>query len=325
MVGHDKVVAMFDLEAMRAWTQQLDKLVLYALNRQIPDSFEQNAAEMLDIEAVLAQTTVNREKTAVYNLIAPGEHKVWLDTLFGELCCHVRVRLAVNPQAPLLLYHHGFAEVPYTSTWQKLFPKNNPFPAHLVAVQAPYHIEMNTAVKSIFTSVQHILQTFAGSLRIMELLQAVFEENDAAFTVASGLSWGGITSILYAGVFNTVRAVVPMYASPDLAQLLWDNAEMFGRDLPLSQDELRRYLDFTPYYERLEPQRVFAVMGINDLFFRKDHHAAVYSDEALVMTSSNHVGAVTQNRILLRQTVHAALDFSANNPLNSDVMTAGEV
>ncbi len=317
------VVAMFNLVAMRAWTQQLDKLVLYVLNRQIPDSFEQDVAEMLDIEAVLAQTTVNREKTAVYNLIAPGEHKVWLDTLFGELCCHVRVRLAVNPQAPLLLYHHGFAEVPYTSTWQKLFPKGDPFPAHLVAVQAPYHTEMNTAIKSVFTSVQHILQTFAGSLRIMELMQTIFEENEAAFTVASGLSWGGITSILYAGIFNAVRAVVPMYASPDLAQLLWDNAEMFGRELPLSQEELRRYLDFTPYYVRLEPKRVFAVMGVNDLFFRQAHHAAVYTDEALIMTSSNHVGAVTQNRTLLYQNILDALDFATKTPLNPVVTTAG--
>ena len=310
---------MFDLASIRTWTQYLDKLVLYVLNRRIPDSFEQNPAEMLDIEAVLAQTTVNLEKTAVSNLIAPGEHKVCLNTLCGELCCQVRVRLAVNPRAPLLLYHHGFAEVPYTSTWQKLFPKNNPFPAHLVAVQAPYHTEMNTAVQSVFSSLQHILQTFAGSIRIMQLLQAVFEENEAAFTVASGLSWGGITSILYGGVFNHVRAVVPLYASPNLAQLLWDNAEMFGRDLPFSHETLSHYLDFTSYYERLESQRVFAVLGSNDLFFRKDHHATVYADEALVMTSSNHVGAVTQNRTLLRQNLHDALDFAANNPLNPAV------
>lgn len=92
---------------------QIDKMVLYSMNRRVPDSLEESYEDALSFEAVLDQTRVNKQKTAVYQLLAPGEHPVWLDTPDGQLQCHVRVRLAIDPTAPLLLYHHGFNELPY--------------------------------------------------------------------------------------------------------------------------------------------------------------------------------------------------------------------
>ncbi|NCF66627.1 MAG: hypothetical protein GWP61_11675 [Chloroflexi bacterium] len=302
---------MFSFSIKKTFSQQFDKLVLYSLNRRMPDSFDDSYMATAALEEVLDQTRVNRQKTALYNLVAPGEHAVWLDTLFGEIRCLVKVRPAVQPGAPLLLYHHGFAEIPYTSTWERLIPKSEPFPAHTVAVQAPYHKSLTEPVSTGFSSVQHIYQMFAGSLRTMELLQEQFAQEGAAFTAVSGLSWGGITSLLYEGFFQRTRAVIPLFASPNLAQVLSDAARLFNRPLPISRDQLDDLLDFTPYYERCDKERVFPVLGEDDLFFRFEQHAVVYPQETLVALPSTHVGAMWRTKQRLRRHVTEILAWAA--------------
>lgn len=272
--------------------QQIDKAVLYSLNRRVPGTLETSLANAPRFEDVLAQTVVDTRKTAVYNLVAPGEHPVVLQTALGEIRCRVRVRLAVDPQAPLLLFHHGFNEYPYTSSWQRLFPTAVPLPAHTVCVQAPFHNNWQDPTQKGFASVQSIYQIFAGSLRIMELVQRQFEAEGAAYTVASGVSWGGITSLVYEGVMQQTRAVIPMLASPNLAQVILDISEMFGRAMPIGPEELQTYLDFTSYYQQCAPDRVFPLLGENDLFFRMESHAELFAERPLVTIPSGHISAM---------------------------------
>jgi len=305
---------MSSFSVIKTLNTQIDKLALYMIIRRLPGSFDEGYLAPAALEEVLDQTQVNRRKTAVYNLVAPGEHPVWLDTLFGEIRCHVKVRPAVRPRAPLLLYHHGFAEMPYTSTWERLIPRSEPFPAHTVAVQAPYHNNLSEPFLTGFSSVQHIYQMFAGSLRIMELLQEQFEQEGAAFTAVSGLSWGGITSLLYEGLLQRTRAVIPLFASPNLAQVLSDAAELFDRSLPIPRERLDDLLDFTPYYERCDMDRVFPVMGEDDLFFRFEEHAALYPQETVVALPSTHVGAMRRLKRHLRRHVVETVGWAAQNP-----------
>lgn len=200
---------MFSLNLRQTMVQQIDKAVLYGLNRRVSDSLETSLSHAPQLEAVLAQTEVDRRKTAVYNLTAPGEHAITLQTPMGEIVCKVRVRLAVDPAAPLLLFHHGFNEYPYTNSWRRLFPTAVPLPVHSVCVQAPFHDTWQDPVQKGFASIRSIYQIFAGSLRVMELMQSRFEIEGAAYTVASGVSWGGITSLLYEGLWQQTRGVIP--------------------------------------------------------------------------------------------------------------------
>ena len=210
----------------------------------------------------------------------------------GEIVCRVQVRLAVDPNAPLLLFHHGFNEYPYTNSWRRLFPTAVPLPVHTVCVQAPFHNSWLEPVDIGFASVQNVYQIFAGSLRIMELVQRQFEAEGAAYTVAAGVSWGGITSVLYEGVLQQTRAVIPMLSSPNLAQVIWDIADLFGRPMQLSQAELQEHLDFTPYYEQCAANRVFPLLGEDDLFFRMDHHARLFAERPLVTIPAGHISAL---------------------------------
>jgi hypothetical protein len=283
---------MFSFNLRQKVIQQIDKAVLYGLNRRVPISLEASSADAPSFEEVLAQTVVDERKTAVYNLTAPGEHPIYLQTAMGEIICRAQVRLAVDPQAPLLLFHHGFNELPYTRSWQRLFPTAVPLPAHTVCVQAPFHDNWQDPTQKGFVSVQSVYQVFAGSVRVMELVQRQFEAESAAFTVAAGVSWGGITSLIYEGLLQRTRAVIPLLASPNLAQVIWDSAELFGRPMQMTQEALQQYLDFTPYYNQCAPDRVFPLMGENDLFFRMENHAELFAERPLVTIPSGHISSM---------------------------------
>ena len=300
-------------------TRQLDKWVLYSMNRRVPDSLEKSYHHTPTFETILQATTVNRAKTAEYSLSAPGEHDIWLNTPGGELLCHARVRPAVDPQAPLLLYHHGFNEVPYTNSWRRLFSDTLPTSAHCVCVQAPFHSNWLEPMTRGFASLQSVYQIFAGSLRIMELLQSHFERQGAAYTVLAGVSWGGITSVLYQGVFHQARAVVPMLSSPNLAQVMWDIAELFNRPLSVSRPELQELLDFTPYYECCNAERIFPLLAENDLFFRMEKHSAVFDEETLVTIPESHISAFWRVEAL-RQHVGDVLAW-AESQASSSILT----
>lgn len=272
--------------------QQIDKAVLYGLNRRVPDSLESSAEDAPSLTQVLAGTMVDTRKTAVYQLTAPGEHPVYLQTPIGEIMCRVQVRPAVDPTAPLLLFHHGFNEYPYTNSWQRLLPTAVSLPAHSVCVQAPFHDNWQNPTKIGFASVQNVYQIFAGSMRIMALMQQQFEAEGAAYTVASGVSWGGITSLLYEGLLQQTRAVIPMLASPNLAQVIWDTSTLFDRPMQLTLEQLQQHLDFTLFYQQCAPDRVFPLLGENDLFFRLENHAELYAERPLVTIPAGHISAM---------------------------------
>lgn len=256
--------------------QQLDKLVLYTLQRRLPDSFENSYGQTETFETVLANTAVNDKKTAVYTLSAPGEHAIWLDTMMGPLQCRIRVRPAVDPAAPVVIFHHGFNEMSYDLSWRLIFHHASLANVHAVCIQAPFHDSYQAPIAVGLSTVQHAYQMFAGSLRMMEIVQAHFTAEGAAYTAVTGVSWGGITSLLYEGAFQQTRAVIPLLSSPNLAQVMWDIAELFDRKLAVSREEIMQAFDFTSYYRRCDPDKVFPLLGEHDRFFRLEHHGDLF-------------------------------------------------
>ena len=260
--------------------RQLDNFVLYTLYRRLPDSFEQSYQQAGSFEAVLKETAVNPQKTAVYTLTAPGEHTITLDTMLGPLQSRIRVRPATDPAAPLVIFHHGFNELPYDFSWRLIFHHPSLANVHAVCIQAPFHDHYQMPVSVGLSSVQNAYQMFAGSLRLMETVKTCFAAENAAYTAVTGVSWGGITSMLYEGIFQNSRAVIPLLSSPDLAQVMWDIARQFNHKLSVSYEDIARVFDFTPYYQQCDPEKVFPLLGEHDRFFRLEHHGRLFAAPA---------------------------------------------
>ncbi len=157
-----------------------------------------------------------------------------------------------------------------------------------------------------------LYQMFAGSLRIMEMLQAEYEIQGANFTLLSGVSWGGITSLLYEGLFQRTRAVVPLLSSPNLAQVMVDIAKRFNRPLPISEVEIHKSLDFTEIYQRIDSERVFPLLGENDQFFPINHHATIFETQEVVTVPSSHISGMWRVEPM-RLHIQKALDWAIEN------------
>jgi hypothetical protein len=84
-------------------------------------------------------------------LTAARRYALTIQTLAGELEAAVRVRLGPHPALPVLIFHHGIAEIPYDKTFRGIFRARLPVAAHLVAVRAPYHRSHLECVRGLAT------------------------------------------------------------------------------------------------------------------------------------------------------------------------------
>ena len=293
----------------------IDKWVLRSMHYRLPASFRAIAGDHPPFDDVLAATTIDEQRTPPDSVYAPGTRTVWLRSAGEAIQSHVRVRLSPDPAAPLLIFHHGFSEVPYYNSWQRIFRRPPAFPLSTVCIQAPFHNQFREPFREAFRSVTRVYQTFAGSLRLMELVQRQFQANGAVYTVLAGVSWGGVTSMLYAGQFGGVRAVAPMLSSPNLAQVLWDGAELVGTELPISRAELDDLFDFTPRCA-YDPARVFPLLGQGDVFFAPDRHAAAYAVAPVVIPRA-HVFSL-YGVLPLRRHVYGVLEWAEMHPLSDE-------
>lgn len=291
--------------------KQLDKLALAGMNAHLSDNFGARYRAGLSLESVLAETRVVLSPifTAPGMLIAEGEHPLYLETPTGLLKCGLKVLPATQKDAPLLIFHHGLNASPYNGSSGAIFQPLEAFRrrVHLVFIQAPFHDRRIAPLQKGFASVRSIYQMLAGSLRMMELIQNRFEAGGAPHTVVCGVSWGGLTGILYQSIFRRAAAVIPMLASPNISQVLIDTADLFSRPLPANAPLIQEALDFTPYYDRCNPEQIFPLLAENDLFFRVDHHAGLFSGRPVPTIPESHITGCW-NSALLREHLLTSLD-----------------
>lgn len=294
---------------------EIDRWVLRSMHYRMPATFRAIGSDDSHFDDILAETAIDEPRTPTDSVYAPGVRDVWLRSGDESILSHVRVRLSPDPAAPLVIFHHGFSELPYYRSWTRIFSRPPAFPVSTVLIQAPFHNRWGEPFREAFRSVRRLYQTFAGSLRVMELVQRQFKANGAAYTVLAGVSWGGLTCLLYAGQFGGARAVVPMLSSPNLAQVIRDGAALVGEQLPISTEQLDDLLDFTPRCG-YDPDRVFPLLGKADYFFSPAHHTNGYATEPVIIPRA-HVLTLYGVRPL-RQHLYGVLEWAEMNPLRHE-------
>lgn len=268
--------------------RQIDKLILYQMSQRIPATLEPSCQTVTPFETIWQEAYLEPIETAVFPLTNPGEHALFLYTAGERHPCHIRVQPTQDPMAPLVIYHHGLNEYPYTSSWRRIF-FNFHLPYHLVCVQAPFHDNWFDPITKGFATVTRLYQLLAGSLNLIDLVREQFEAKGASRTIVVGPSWGGLVTLLYEALYQNTFAVIPMLASPDLAQVMMDSAALFKRDVAVPASEVSKLLDFTSYYRQVDPNKIYPLLGQNDMFFRYQHHAIIYEQRPLATVPTGHI------------------------------------
>lgn len=290
----------------------IDQWALISMQRRVPPSLTMDHETAPGLTEVLAQTAIDTRRTDPYSVVAPGRRPVVVRSLGETFECEVRVQLSCDPQAPLIIYHHGMAEYPYDNSFRRIFRPPLPMAAHTVAIRAPFHANWGEPLRETFKTFERIYQTFAGSLRLIELVQQQFEAHGAPFTIVSGKSWGGITSMLYANLIGGVRAAAPLLSSPNLAQVILDGAERSKIALPISRETIEQRLNFTELCRVYDSRRVFPLLGQADQFFLLDKHALNF-DSSPVVVDRTHV-LTTDGDASLRRHIFQTLAWAGEHP-----------
>lgn len=275
-------------------SRHADVAVLRTLNRYLPLSFDRSYQSAPTLEDVLTNTEVSLPLWPGLGRLASREYRFRLKTVFGRIPVRMRVLPARRPDAPLVIYQHGFNIIPYDGRGRIIFAPHEKLDAHVVLLQFPFHTRIDEPIRKVFASLHHFYVVLAGSVRMMEMVQNHYEALGAPYTVVAGTSLGGISSVLYEALFQRTRAVVPLYSSPNFAQLLWDAGELLHRPVGIPKSLLLSRLDFTPYYREIDQRKVFPLLGEKDLFFRWEHHANIYESCRVASAGNSHISAMVR-------------------------------
>lgn len=230
-------------------------------------------------------------------------------TLVGALDAGVRVRRGPRPDLPVVIYHHGIAEIPYDKTFRGIFRGHLSREAHLVAVRAPYHRSWLDLLTGLAT-LRHFLAMCAVSLTLIEAVRIKLCEDGARGSLVVGTSLGGFLTLLHHLIYNTADGYVPLLAGPDLAHVLLDtHYRRFLAPQALRQAEtIRTLLDFRRAFHLSDTRRIFPLLASYDLDMLYAHHAACYAASGVPVVTIER-GHITGSLAFaaLRAHVHTCL------------------
>ena len=205
-------------------------------------------------------------------------YRLTAQTLVGPLEAGYRVRWGPRPHVPVLLYHHGIAEMPYDKSFRGIFRRHKPLEAHLVAIQAPFHRSWLT-VRAGLATLSHFMAMCAVSIQLMEAVRRLCVSKGACGSLMTGTSLGGFLALMHHLLVGTADCYAPLLAGPDLSHIMLDTP--FQRFLaPQARQQgpaIRRLLDFRQAFQSSDTRRVFPLLALYDLDMCYPYHHACYT------------------------------------------------
>jgi hypothetical protein len=212
-------------------------------------------------------------------LTAARHYRLTARTLVGDLETGFQVWLGARPELPVVVYHHGIAEMPYSKSFLGIFrPRRQSFDAHLVAVRAPFHRSWLTVFAGLQT-LSNFLAMCAVSIALIEAVRLLLVEHGARCSMVTGTSLGGFVTLMHHLSFGTADRYVPLLAGPDLAHvMLGTQYRRFLAPQALAQsDHIRSLLDFRQTFQASDSSRVFPLLARYDLDMPYAHYYPCYA------------------------------------------------
>ncbi len=255
---------------MRWFHESIDRLQAAAIRLAMPQAFRHGTTSPSlreHLDAVhLSTPPLNAQKR--YRLTA--------DTLVGPLACSYRVKLGPRPDLPVLIYHHGIAEMPYDKSFRGIFGWRT-IDAHLVVLQAPFHHTWRTVGKGL-TTVSRFMAMCAVSVTMMEAVRRRFQDSGSSHCLISGLSLGGFLALMHHLHIGTANRYVPLLAGPDIAHTMLNTP--YGRSLApearAQTEHIQSLLDYRQAFQASDTRHIFPLLARYDLHMPYHHLLPCY-------------------------------------------------
>jgi len=219
-------------------------------------------------------------------LTATRHYTVVARTLVGDIGAGFQVRWGAQPDLPVLVYHHGIAEMPYDKSFRGIFRGTLATSAHLVAVRAPFHRTWLDLLPGL-AHMQHFLAMCAVAVQLGEAVRLALLARGARGSLVLGTSLGGFLALLHHLMLGTADGYVPLLAGPDLAHvMLGTHYRHFLAPQALAHAAaLQELLDLRQAFQASDTRRILPLLARYDLDMLYAHHAACYAANSVpVMT-----------------------------------------
>jgi hypothetical protein len=257
---------------MRWLHEAVDRLHVALLCHLIPPVFR-HGIDSPPLSAHLAAVQLT-----LPTLTAARHYTVRAHTLIGEVTAGFQVRWGPQPDLPVIVYHHGIAEMPYDKSFRGIFRGSLPVQAHLVAIRAPFHRTWLDLLPGL-ASMRHFLTMCAVAVQLGESVRQALLTRGARGSVVVGTSLGGFLALLHHLIFGTADGYVPLLAGPDLAHVMLDtHYRRFLASQALAHPTLlQELLDLRHALQASDTRRVLPLLAQHDRDMLYAHHAACYA------------------------------------------------
>lgn len=207
-----------------------------------------------------------------------SRYTVQAQSLVGELQAGLLLRLAPQPGLPVIVYHHGIAEMPAAKSFWGIFRPRQRFAAHLVAVRAPWHRTWGDLIPGLAT-LSNFLAMSAVSIRLIEAVRQRLIARGARGSLIVGSSLGGFLTLVHHLRYGTANGYIPLLAGPDIAHVML--ATPYRRLLSPQASEqeahIRALLDLRQPFLHSDTSRVFPLLARYDRTMSYAHHLDCYT------------------------------------------------
>jgi hypothetical protein len=257
---------------MRWFHEAVDRLHVALLQRIIPPVFRHG----IDSPALSAHLAAVR--LTLPTLTATRHYTVLAHTLIGDVTAGLQVRWGPRPDLPVIVYHHGLAEMPYNKSFRGIFRGSLPAQAHLVAVRAPFHrtwLDLPTGLGSM----QHFLTMCTVAVLLGEAVRQALLARGACGSIVVGTSLGGFLALVHHLMIGTADGYVPLLAGPDLTHvMLKTHFHRFLASQALAHSAvLQESLDLRQALQASDTRRVLPLLAQYDRDMLYEYHAACYA------------------------------------------------
>ncbi len=209
-----------------------------------------------------------------------GDYEIRAATLAGNLNPAFRMARWLGADYPVIIYHHGAAEIPFDYGFKRIFPyRKENIPANLFLVRAPFHSSMKDFQSGIRT-LNNVAAMLAVSVALIEQLVQHNRMAGVKKIVVAGTSLGGFITNLHHIHFNSADAYTPLLAGVAMHDAYLNSVYSKACD-PKARDNpesIEKVLCFEAEFAAVDNSNVFPLLAEHDRLIRYQEQRASYGD-----------------------------------------------